>query len=88
MDNGVSFNEESQYVPNQYGPSPSNAPGILGIVIKLGLAKNEKEATTILLVLTGICAAIIIYFVYTGLVKPVPKLKFVEGQSVFSNPTQ
>lgn len=49
----VSFEEEQQLAS---APIASRAPkGIVGMLIKSGLAKDEKSANTVMLIIVGIC---------------------------------
>lgn len=52
MDNSVQFNDPGSNIPP---PAPRQAKGVTGLFIKVGLAKDEKEAQVIMLVL-AICA--------------------------------
>lgn len=52
----VTFDEEQQIVP----VSRTGASGLYGLVIRWGFAKDEKSATTVLLVTTGIMVVLII----------------------------
>ena len=55
---GVEFNENK---PVDYGYKAKKG-GISNLVIKLGLAKDDKGANQIMIIISIICIAIAIYF--------------------------
>ncbi len=56
MANGVSFDKEPTYsIRSSNGSSLKGAGFITTLVVKLGLAKTEKEATIVLVVFAIIC---------------------------------
>lgn len=59
----VEFNEGQ--IPNyNYQPKKSS---IAGLIIKMGLAKDDAGAQKIMIILTVICFALSIYFFYKAL---------------------
>lgn len=55
---GVEFNENK---PVDYGYEKKGG-SISGIIIKMGLAKDDKGANNVMIVISVICIAIAIYF--------------------------
>jgi len=56
---GVEFNENQ---PVSYNYQPKKGGGIIGLIIKLGLAKDEKRANSVMLIFVVICFVLSIYF--------------------------
>ena len=61
----ISFTEEQQL--SATAPLSRARGGITGWVIKAGLAKDEKSAGTVMLIIVGVCIALaILFFVFVG----------------------
>ena len=55
----VEFNENKQ---TDYYNRPTKNSGITNMLIKIGLAKDEKNANTVMIVVIIICLAFSVYF--------------------------
>jgi hypothetical protein len=58
----VSFNEESEVVQTPMSAPSTSKKGLYGLVIKMGLAKDEKQASGVLLVIALIAVAIAVIY--------------------------
>ena len=59
----MKFDEETKYTQNPMGPQPS---GMAAKLIKIGFAKNEKQANYILFGLIGVSAVIFFISMSSG----------------------
>ena len=57
---GVEFNSGSNFNYN-YHPATSKGGGITNLVIKWGLAKDEKGANTIMVIFSVVCIILAFY---------------------------
>lgn len=75
MSGEVQFEEdENNYSPGSFAGENSGAKGIIGLVIKIGIAKNEQQATYVLLSIMIINIIIISFLVF--------------GNNIFGNNTR
>lgn len=54
-----SFHEESEVVRNR---NRAKEKGLVGLLIKLGLAKNAAQANVYFMCIIAICLGVIVYF--------------------------
>ena len=59
----VEFDEENEMMAQgSLGQSEQQEGGLIGMVIKLGLAKNKNQANIILIIVAVIALALMVYF--------------------------
>lgn len=66
MSGEVQFEEDDNYTPSSFTPESSEAKGIIGLVIRSGIAKDEKQATYVLLGIMIINVVVISLLLFGG----------------------
>lgn len=73
----VQFDEEQALT--RYAAAPQKRGGIIGMLISRGIAKDERTAQLILLVVIAVCVIIMGFVLFSGGGKPSPVLQQGQG---------
>lgn len=79
----LQFDEDQVYVRVSPPPAPT---GIIELVQRVGLAKNEQQANLVLIIIAIACVAGAIMLLFSGNNSAPRDLQFIEGQSVLQPP--